>query len=323
MKNKNITDEPVIHAPFIDMRGWPTEVAATILVAGAAFTLLVGFAGHADAADFRAEPASVEIAAGNGDAYIKTPIIGVEAGRSLIRFANLDDTVTATNYVEIYGLGSQATLGSFQVDVPPKASIEVRPEQMIQTFAPVDYDQPLVLYVENGRAKQLYQHVIYDAEQGSFANASACTTAPHVDYVPDGQSAINVLAGVGRYASFVTVHNFTDVPAVFEARVYDAADGRMKGSVEIELGARESFSQSGLWYQQATGGIVIGIGKASQQDQINIEYAPAGPDSAARLVVAHEIYDLYRGSSTNVSNPCPIHGGIIDLDDPVDAESKI
>lgn len=91
-----------------------------------------------------------------GDAaYARTAITGVEAGASHIRLANIKDD-TVRNYVEIYGLHDRATLGSFTVDVPAKGAVQFQPESMIFSIAPLNWDQPIVLYVENGRDKQLW-----------------------------------------------------------------------------------------------------------------------------------------------------------------------
>jgi len=101
------------------------------------------------------------------DAYNKTAIINVEAGQSYVRLANFGAESTR-NYVEIFGLADRVTLGSFVVDVPAKATVQFQPELMIHTFAPVNWDQPIALYVENGRSSQLWQHIKLQPRTGPW-----------------------------------------------------------------------------------------------------------------------------------------------------------
>ncbi len=284
------------------------SLRAKLLAFGATTLAALALAGAT--ASFKAMAGEAAPLPGFGDVWNKTPIVGIEPGTSFVRFANLRDEGAVTNYVEIFGLDDRKTLGSFQVEVPAKASVQIDPARMIQTFAAVNWDQPIVLYVENGREKQLWQHVRYNARSGEFTNASVCTFAPHADYIPPTQVAINVHTNrIGRYVSMVTAHNFTDTAGVFEARLYDASTGKSMGKVDIALEARESFCESGLWFQDAA------ELSATQEipGHMNIEFVPKAPDTGARLVVGHAVYDFTTGQGPNLSNPCSIHGGIITL----------
>lgn len=233
-------------------------------------------------------------------AYAKTAITGVTAGSSFIRFANLRGQATR-NHVEIYGLTDKATLGSFVVDVPAKATVQVQPERMIFTFAPVNWDQPVVLYVENGRDKQVWQHVKLNPATGDFSDASVCVSPPHLDYAAPGNAALDVFpGGLSRFTSTVSVHNFSDVTGRYEAHVYDAATGQQLGAVAFELPARASFTRQGSYFAQLAA-------MADESRFMNVEFVSVG-NPVARITVAHEVTDL-SGRTVNLSNPCPITGG--------------
>lgn len=236
-------------------------------------------------------------------AYAKTAITGVTAGASFIRFANLRGQATR-NYVEIYGLTDKATLGSFVVDVPAKATVQIQPERMIYTFAPVNWDQPVVLYVENGRDKQVWQHVKLNPATGDFSDASVCVSPPHLDYAAPGNAALDVFpGGLSRYTSTVSVHNFSDVTGRYEAHVYDAATGQQLGAVAFELPARTSFTRQGSYFAQ----LAALPARADESRFLNVEFVSVG-NPVAKITVAHEVTDL-AGRTVNLSNPCPITGG--------------
>ncbi len=240
-------------------------------------------------------------------AYNKTAITGIEAGVSFVRLANLSDAATR-NYVEIYGLTEKQTLGSFTVDVPAHASVQIQPERMIYTFAPVSWNQPIVLYVENGRGKQVWQHVKLNSRTGDFYDASVCVASPHLDYVAPGNAAIDVFpGGLSRYSSTVTVHNFSDVAGRFEAHVTDAETGKAAGAVVFELGPRQSFSRSGSYFAQLA---APASGAFDESRFLNVTFVSVG-DANARVVVGHEVVDSASGRTVNLSNPCPLTGGLV------------
>ncbi len=242
-----------------------------------------------------------------GDAaYARTAITGVEAGASVIRLANLRDE-PVRNYVEIYGLHDRATLGSFPIDVPAKGSVQFQPESMIFSIAPLNWDQPIVLYVENGRDKQLWQHV--KLRRTGLKDASVCTAPIHLDYAPVGNVALNIYAGhFSRYTSLVSAHNFSTADGDYEVRVYDAATGSRLAASPVTIKARETFSRAGTWFAS----LIQTFAPADEQRPLNIEFVPV-KDTGARLVVSHEVYDVFTGGATNLSNPCALHGGFVHI----------
>lgn len=246
------------------------------------------------------------------DPFSRTPILGYTPGESQIRLANMRDDGVATNTITIYGLEEQRVLGTVQVDVPAKASVWVEPHLMLETFAPVNWRQPIVLYVENGREKQLWQHVKYNYRTGDLEDASVCTNSPHQDYIPVRQVVLNAQVNrVGQRTSSITVHNFSDVTGLFEARLYDAGTGQSLGKVELTLAPRASFTQTGLWYFDSSD--IVYIQAPEAPGSMNIEFVPKAPDNGARLAVSHRVFDFATGDGVNLSNPCAIHGGMITI----------
>jgi hypothetical protein len=247
---------------------------------------------------------------GIGDAYIKTAIIGIEKGRSGVRLANFLDEPTR-NYLSLYGVDDERVLGHAEIDVPAKASVQfTRPEQLpwIGT-GPINWDQPLVIYVENGRQKQLWQHLHYDPSTGNLSNASICVSPPHQDYAAVDQVAINVFTSrIQRHVSLLTLHNFSDADGAFEARLFDFRTGAHVGTATLEIKAHGTFSDSAQWFETAAG-----FEPHGGQPYINIEFVPVEPASGARLLVGHAMLDMTTGNTVNVSNPCSIHGGVVQL----------
>jgi hypothetical protein len=169
-----------------------------------------------------------------------------------------------------------------------------------------------VLYVENGREKQLWQHVRNNEQTGRIEDASVCTHSPHQDYIPAQQVVLNAqINRVGPRHSLVLLRNFSEQDAVFEARMYDAATGANLGKLDIPLAARESFSETAFALLDQSDQVrVQAIG---YPDALNIEFVQKAPQDGARVVVAHALYDYTTGDGTNLSNPCPIHGGMITI----------
>ncbi len=249
---------------------------------------------------------------GFADPYGKTPILGYKPGESQIRLANMRDEGATTNYISIWGLDEKRWLGTVQVDVPAKASVAVEPHLMLETFAPVNWRQPVALYVENGREKQLWQHVRSTARANELKDLSVCTYSPHADYIPASQVVLNAfISRVGAVRSVVSVHNFSEQDAVFEARLYDAGTGAPLGKVEIPLAARETFSHTALWLFDNSD--QVHIRAPELPGSLNIEFVQKAPQDGAHVSVAHWVADYTTGETTNLSNPCPITGGTITI----------
>ncbi len=249
---------------------------------------------------------------GFADPYGKTPILGYTPGESQIRLANMRDQGSVTNYISIWGMDEKKWLGTVQVDVPAKASLTIEPHLMLQTFAPVNWSQPVALYVENGRERQLWQHVRAKAGSNDLQDMSVCTYSPHADYIPAGQTVLNAaISRVGPLHSLVSAHNFSEQDAVFEARLYNAETGASLGKVEIPLAARESFRNTALWLFDQADQIHTQAGETPAS--INIEFVQKAPQDGARVSVAHWVMDYTTGETVNLSNPCPITGGTITI----------
>jgi hypothetical protein len=252
--------------------------------------LLAAAAGSSAAASSVVEPTAVEAA---------TPIARVSPALSYIRFANMAESGTATHSVEVYGLDSHSVLGTVQVDVPAKGSLQVRPTDMIRSLQPIELNQFVALYVRGTGPRQFWQHVKFDPRSGAFSDAGVCTKAtPAADEAP---VALNVhTAAIPTYVSFVTVHNFTDIGARYQARVYNAATGAALGAATIELGPRGTFSENGLWFHNAVGLFFPG----ADLPHLNVEFVELGGPTGARLSVAHEVVNALTGETANLSNPC-------------------
>jgi len=244
----------------------------------------------------------------------KTAITGVYAGQSVIRFANPHSDKPARLTVDVYGVSDKAMLGRFELEVPAKASVQVRPEEALQTFAPVNWDQLVVLYVASNRDKQLWQHVRHNIVSGDLTNASVCTSAgagnaPPANFVLNASLARYFVMGpVEPYASFISLHNTADAAVTYEARLYDALTGEMKGRVDVPLDPRGTFNQSSQWYQNQSGWYF----PTARQKHMNIEFVRKdGMAAAEDLVVGHVLMNVIEGDSANLSNPCPVRAGLV------------
>jgi hypothetical protein len=258
----------------------------TLLAATAAATLMLSPAQSS---------ASTEIAR-------RTAIPNVFAGQSSVRIANTD-TRPARHEIEIYGVSERAPMGRFVLEVPAKAAIAFRPEEMIQTFAPVNWNQILVLYVETSAEGQRWQHLRH-YPSGALVNASMCGPAQAVTAARP-QMAMNVLTTVtSPAASFITLHNPTDAALELDARVYSARTGRVIGSVAMTLDAHETASRSGHFFQSNAGWFF------PDETQFNVEFVPRTAGAGGGLIVGHMLMDVVTGQSTSLSDPCPVMAGM-------------
>lgn len=258
----------------------------TLLAATAAATLMLSPAQSS---------ASTEIAQ-------RTAIPNVFAGQSSVRIANTE-THPARHDIEIYGVNERAPIGRFVVDVPAKASVVFRPEEMIQTFAPVNWNQLLVLYVETSAEGQRWQH-LRQYPGGALVNASMCGPA-HPLTATRPQMAMNVHTMVtSPMASFITLHNPTDAALELDARIYSARTGRIIGSVAMTLDPHETASRSGHFFQSNAGWFF------PDETQFNVEFVPRMAGAGSGLIVGHMLMDLMTGQSTSLSDPCNVIAGM-------------
>lgn len=251
----------------------------------------------------------------NGDAYRNNAIIGLDAKTSYVRFANLrDEQEPVRNYIEVYSLDAGRALGRFEIDVRSKASIQLS-YRSIMGLAGVSFDdaarQDIVLYVQNGREKQLWQHVQYNPDTRVLNNATVCSTAPHVDYIAPHNMLINVHSSSMRsHTSLISLHNFADTDTEVQANIYHGASGEAIGFVPIKLAARSSFNETAAWFEEQ-----MNFTPSQAQYHYTIEFVPTTVPQA-KLVVGHVVANLDAGLGANLSNPCALHGGIVTLDLP-------
>jgi hypothetical protein len=241
---------------------------------------------------------------------LKTAITNVYAGQSAIRFANPRVDAPATLNVNVFGVSDETMIGSFKIEVPAMASIEVHPEEILQTFAPVNWNQLVVLYVESTDDQQLWQHLRRNAVSGDLDNAGVCTYSV-AGSLPPGNLVLNatLLHSIGGtvdpYASFISLHNMSDRAVTYEARLFDAVTGEARGRVDVALAAHGTFNQSSAWYQ-TNGGWYF---PRPNEKHMNIVFVPKdGTQSTKDLIISHVLMNVVAGDSLNLSNPCPIHG---------------
>lgn len=234
----------------------------------------------------------------NAQTAPRSAITNVYAGQSTIRIANPGSTA-ARHEIEIYGVGDHASLGRFVLEVPAKASITFKPETMIPTFAPVNWDQFLVLYVDTAAEGQLWQHVRQYPNDGPL-NASLCGPVRALS-AERPQMAFNVLTDrAPGIASFVTLHNPSSTPLNLDARVYNASTGRLVGAFAMTVGAHETVNRSGHYFQSTAGWFF------PDAADFNVEFVARPGESAADLIVGHSMVDLITGDRTNLADPCPV-----------------
>jgi len=153
--------------------------------------------------------------------------------------------------------------------------------------------------------------VQYDANTRTLTDASACSVAPHVDYIPVSNAIINAhSSSIRTSVSLVTIHNFADIASSFDEKIYDAREDKLIGTVPLHLNARSSFNEAVSWFEDW-----LNFTPASNQYHYNIGLVPSSFPHA-RLLVGHAVANLATGAGANLSNPCAIHGGIITLDFP-------
>lgn len=247
-----------------------------------------------------AEPAPVST-------HTRAAITSVYPGQSIITFANANETEGTVN-VDVYGVSDDAMLGSFQVHLAPMGSKAIRPEQALQSFARLNWDQLIVLYVSSPTAGLSWQHVRWDVTSRSLVNRTACKSGSAGEAV----GAVAWHAGVTHmftgsqtdpYASLISLHNAAEQRVTYDVRLYDAASGEVLGRTEVALGPRGSLVQSAAWFQSMSGLYF----PRPNQTHVNIAFVPTGDTHGAdRLVVEHTKMNVAEGATINFSTPCPI-----------------
>lgn len=251
----------------------------------------------------------------NGDAYRNNAIIGLDVQTSYLRFANFRDEQTPVrNYIEIYSVDAGRALGTAELDVFPKSSRQLSYRQLLG-LAGVNVEdaasQEIVLYVQNGRDKQLWQHVQYNSQTRALNNATVCSTAPAVDYIAPHNVVVNAHTSTMKtQMSLISIHNFTDLDSTFQANIYNAATGEAIGFVPLMLASRSSFNESVSWFEEQ-----MNFTPSAAQFHYNIELVPTSFPHG-KVVMGHVVADTQTGGGANLSNPCALHGGIITLDFP-------
>ena len=247
-------------------------------------------------------------AAADPAARARAAITNVYAGQSVIRFGNPHADMPATLDIAVYGTSDKTMLGRFQVRVPAMASVQVRPEELLQTFAPVNWDQLVVLYVQADLDGQLWHHLRRNGAAGDFADASVCTYVQG-GTLPPGNLVLNATlmhayAGPQEpYASFISLHSLSDEATSYEARIHDAVTGELMGRVDVVLEPHGSFNQSSSWYQNNAGWYF----PRPVQTHMNIVFVPkGGARRTEALVVGHTLMNVVEGDRINLSNPCPM-----------------
>jgi hypothetical protein len=251
----------------------------------------------------------------NGSAYNNNAIINLDPRRSYVRFANFrDQQEPVRNYVSVYDTTAKRVVGSFELDVRAKAAVQLSYADIVAR-AGLRFDdaseRKLVLYVQNGRDKQLWQHVQYDVNTRNLENATVCSVAPHADYIAPHNVVMNVHSGLMKtQVSIVSLHNFGDVGTSFQANFYDAVSGQALGFVPITLESRQTFERSVAWYETE-----MGLKPSASQFHYNIEIVPTSFPHG-KVVTSHTVLNTEANASANLSNPCALHGGIITIDFP-------
>jgi hypothetical protein len=253
----------------------------------------------------------------DGSAFRNVAILGLDPQSSFVRFGNFRDGEPVRNYVEVYSLTQGKTIGRFELNVPARGAAQLSFLDIVSA-AGLDLTtastQELALYVQNGREKQVWQHVQYDARTESLVNASACSFSPEAAYIPPSNVAMNVhTSTIGHIRSLITIHNFADEARHLDVRVTDARTGQEIGVVPISLEPRSSFNEEAAWFENE-----LGFRPARNQYHVNIEVnLLEGSKANPNVIVAHALFNTRTEAVANLSAICSIHGGTITLDDPV------
>lgn len=302
-KNSNTTATP----PSIGRRAFTVRASSSVVdtmiyaaaVVLSAALLLPSFARQAEA---QSMPAATATAATTPAA--PTAIVRLFPGLSYVRLANLAGDAPVTHALELYGLDTRTTLGRVQVTVPAKGAVQFSPRDMLPGLPPADLDQFMALYIDAAPPGQFWQHVRFDPANGAFSDATVCATGDDAaDRAARPAAAINVHTDrIARYASFVTVHNAGAAPVSLQARLTHARTGERIGTIAIDLPPRGTHSASGVWYQ-LNGGLFL---PTAEQQHFNIEFVAADGTTLPRLIVGHEVRDLFANQSTNLSTLCAL-----------------
>lgn len=236
------------------------------------------------------------------------PVFRGEGGsNSFIRFISGTRTNIATN-IWVVGTPSGTVLGEAHVIVQRYAS----PQYSIQQVLDAAEAKPLpagdtgyALYMQSRGetgGDNGFQHVIFNAGNGFFENASLCTWSTRIDYTNAQRVLFNVHTSVlPLYPSQIFIHNYNIVPTTYEVAIADSRTGVIIGRLNLRLEANSSYTVPFAYFEQALGWV-----PNSRQEHANMFLAPVG-DAQYNAIIGQYIYNAQFGSLVNMSQVCSIN----------------
>ena len=265
----------------------------------------------------RAADREIEKAAafsGYGYTVIGRVFLGDDGNLSYLRFLNLSGSTSTVN-ATLIGSPSGRNYGTVNVGIQNHASRQIPITQFLSDAgvpALISPDDRLGVYLRSDGAPVAVQHVLFSQATGFFENMSTCQNSS----VSDSNAALmNVHTSlITDYVSYVTIYNYTSVPASYEIQVYEGGSGAFKGQVVVSVDANSTFEQPFEWFQQQ-----LDWTPASTEGHANIV---AFPKSGGRgALIFHTVYNSKVGVFLNLTNFCTIESSVSTL--PVVANDNI
>lgn len=254
------------------------------------------------------------IANGTGYAVVSGAVNGTAGGalNSYLRLFN-GGALAANVSVTVVNATTGATVGATTYSIPPMASKQYGMVDILATVAPgTAAGGSYSLYLQSSESTAGYQHVTFNGVTFLYENASVCKNL--LSQVTSPYSASLVLVNVHTsvieafgYAMSVQLHNFSDLPKTYVAKVYESSTGSFKGQVSIQTQANTSYSL----------GFVNQLQKAS-----TVNWTPAATEGFANVVITDSTgatpnamigasidtsSKLGAGASSNMSTVCAIN----------------
>jgi len=237
------------------------------------------------------------------------PVFRGEGGsNSYLRFISGTRTPNIATNIWVVGTPSGTVLGEAHVIVQRYASPQYSIQQILDAAGVTklpDGDTGYALYMQSKGetgGDNGFQHVLFNAINGFFENASLCTWSTRIDYTNAQRVLFNIhTSRLPLYPSQIFIHNYNIVPTTYEVAISDSRTGVIIGRVNVRLEANSSYTVPFTYFESA-----LEWEPNDRQEHANMFLAPlAGAEYNA--IVGQYIYNAQFGSLVNMSQVCSIN----------------
>lgn len=253
----------------------------------------------------------------NGSNYaVITGAVNGTAGGALNSYLRLFNggAAAANISVTVVNATTGATVGSTTYSIPPLASKQyAMGTDILATIAPgTAAGGTYSIYLQSSETTAGYQHVTFNGVTFLYENASVCKNLLSQVTLPYASSLVlinvhtSVIEAFG-YPMKIELHNFSDVPKTYIAKVYESSTGALKGQVSIPTQANTSYSLSFVSQLQNAAGVTWTPAATEGFANVVITDSQLATPNAMVGATIDTSGKLGAGANSNMSTICAIN----------------